>query len=80
MMLHEKNADLNLTANSEDVQLLEKDQQDPEVRRNHIQSTVHVFFLYCVIASLIVIVLALFTARNEECKDPSQGIYCTSIM
>lgn len=75
MILHEKNTDLNLAADAEDVQLLEKDKQDPEGRRNHIKSTVHIFFLYCVIASLIVIVLALFTARNEECKDPSQGIY-----
>lgn len=80
MKLDHKGADLNLTADPEDIQLLEKSQQDPEVRRSRIQSTVHIFFLYCVIASLIVFVLALFTRSVGDCRDPSQGIYCMSIM
>lgn len=80
MNLDGKDTDINVTANPEDLQLLEKSQQDPEVRRSRIQSTVHIFFLYSVIASLIVVVLALFTRPNVECKDPSQGIYCTPIM
>lgn len=80
MNLDEKDRDIDLTEDPEDLQLLAKSQQDPEVRRNRIQSTMHIFFLYCLIASLIVVVLALFTGPNGECKDPSQGIYCMPSM
>lgn len=80
MNLDEKDRDVDLTEDPEDLQLLAKSQQDPEVRRSHIQTTVHIFLLYCVIACLIVVVLALYTGPNGECKDPSQGIYCMSSM
>ncbi|MCJ1430306.1 hypothetical protein MMC29_008223 [Sticta canariensis] len=68
---------MTLDEKNEDLQLLGTSQQDPQVlHRRRIQSTVHIFFLYCVIASLIIVVLALFTRPHHgECKDPSQGIY-----
>ncbi|MCJ1462288.1 hypothetical protein MMC07_000888 [Pseudocyphellaria aurata] len=80
MNVDEKDADFKFHADPEDAQLLEKSPQNQmhnrqdaeEARRSRIHSTVHVFVLYCLIAALIVIVLALFT---RGCKDPSQGIY-----
>lgn len=44
-------------------------------RMSRIQVTLHIFVLYSIIASLIVVGLTLLN-MPDTCRDPSQGIYC----